>query len=161
MVGTVLMRLRATLAGLLAVVLLSLSAAAAACEARCDLASASAPCHGEAGQSRPQQAQGKQVEMPGMSMVSMACQPARQASSSDKARCTLAAPSACRHVCAGQPVLLKASGVLFVQGLYSHPAFTVVAALLWPVTPATRISGRGSPPFRTSTPVSLHTILRV
>ena len=145
-VDTVSMRFRATLTSFLTVILLSLSSVASACEIKCDLAKMGPSCH-EA-RSTP----GRMPKMAGMEQPQVSKDSAASASTAHH----------CQHqVCATQPALLvERNGVI----AYATPSVAAVIPhflLLAPAALDRSIPVRGPPPFRTDSPVSLHTTLRV
>lgn len=154
------MELRATLAALLAVVLLSLSSAASTCELRCDLANVGAPCHGNAPASGQDRGHAMSSEMPGMRMAAVPQEHGAGLGAVDHA-ITVAVPDTCNHpVCPEKPVLLKDESGRLARIPLSYHVVALLATLLWSKAP-TVFSARGAPPVATSTPVSLHTTLRV
>lgn len=147
------MRFRATLASLLAVILLSFSSASSACEIRCDQASQEVSCH--AGMKHgPQQGGNSVSSMPGM-----------DAKPDGEAAPVLSiisgtAQSCIQHVCAPQPLLLNAQSSLKNADLshqvlffYTLPPEYVALSGIIPV--------RGPPPIHRGSPVSLRTTLRI
>ena len=139
------MRLRATLTNLLTVILLSLSSVVTACDAKCDLAQGSGACH---------QSTSGQMQMPAMAgMQNEGC----CGTSS-----TFSAPHACQHhACAAQPALATEH-----FGFNAHVASSAMIVAFNPKALALgtmdqSIPVRGPPLFRTPSPVSLHTTLRV
>lgn len=149
---TIYMRFRATLASLLAVILLYLSPVASACAIHCDRESQGASCHSETTHSS-HQTNNSMSAMPGMgeSPVAKAIQ--------DFPVVSGAAQSCFHHLCAQQPVLLKSDTQVFTNTDLSHQV-----PLLFPIpqeyaAPSGIVPVRG-PPTQRASPVSLHTTLR-
>ena len=151
---TLSMRLRATLAGMLIVMLVASSSAASACEIRCGFFMSASGCH--AG-SEPSVAQRTYMAtMPGMDGVDIMAQnaPMERVAVSDSHRC--------RHaVCAQQPGFVRDQKVSVV------PTPTGVALLILNpprlvLDPAAGgLPVRGPPSRQANSPVSLHTTIRV
>ena len=161
MVDTVFMKFRATLAGLLAAVLLSLSSAASACELRCDLARVGAPCRGKASASPQEEGQTMASEMPGMTMAATQQKHGPAMGISEHAT-MLSLPDACDHpVCSETPLLAQDERTQLTQLTLSYQVVTLIVTLLWSKPPSALAFVRGAPPLPTPTPVSLHTTLRV
>lgn len=141
---------RATLAGLLTVMLLSLSPLASACEMKCELASMGASWHGAS-------AEMANMQLPGMQHQGVAEKP-----STDSGTVLLPTSSACsQHICADHPVLRKGESVGTAPSAGSRLAFVVVYALSLPAVPQGFVLSRAAPLIFTPSPVSLHTTLRV
>ena len=147
------MRFRATLASLLAVILLSFSSLASACEIHCDRASQGASCHSAAAHSSHQSTNsmsampgmgGSQVAeaIPGFPVVSGATQ------------------SCLHHICAQQPVLLESEAQAFTSLYLSHQVPLLYSMPQEYAVPSGIVPVRGPPPIQRASPVSLHTTLR-
>ncbi len=152
-VDTICMRFRATLASLLAVILLSLSPLSSACQIHCDRASAGASCHSTVAHSSHQSSNsmsamagmGKsQVDeaIPGFPVVSGAAQ------------------SCSHHICAQQTVLLKSDAQAFTSLDLSHQVPLLYSIPQEYAAPSGIVPVRGPPPIQRASPVSLHTTLR-
>ena len=158
------MRFRAIWAGLLAVLLLSLSPAASACEIQCDLAHGLPSCHGKAVAPQHQRSHTSPAEMAGMTMAAVTREPTQHLGASEHDASF--APAACQHrVCAEPAMLMKDEGAQSIQVTLNPQAIHLIATLLWSAATGTGVSARGaptlSPSHLRSTPVSLHTTLRV
>lgn len=145
------MRFRMLLAGLLTVLMLSLSSVAFACEAKCDLAGLSPSCHGHATRSEASQA----PEMSGMSMPGMV-HPGTAAEHT-----VLQAPSTCAARLLSYPALCKDETLRLAQVVSGAHAIVALTPLLWSMLPDSSSPVRVGPPALSSTPVSLHTSLRI
>ena len=151
------MRFRATLASLLTVMMLSLSPAAANCEIRCDLESAksAAPsCHEAA-----HQAEAQQETMPGM--AGMEHHTAGDHIAADVSAIVWQLAHCAHHVCAQAPALLMERSAV-VGHAPAGCAATCANPLGFASDPTIgSFFGRGPPPYRRATPVSLHTTLLI
>ena len=144
---------RATLASLLAVILLSLSPLASACQIHCDQASAGASCHSTAAHSSPQSTH-SMLAMPGMGESQVAeANPGFPVVSG-------AAQSCFHHICAQQPVLLKSAPQAFTSLDLSHQVPLLYSLPQAYAVPSGIVPVRGPPPIQRASPVSLHTTLR-
>jgi hypothetical protein len=141
------MRLRATLAGLLTVILLLLSSVASACEIRCNAARGLPECYAS-------QAVGMQM-------------PAAAGMQDDEDCCGAvsvwpSAPHGCQHqACSIEPALRSE-----LAGMSAHlpPVATIESIDREGYKSSMRahsIAGRGPPQLRAASPVSLHTTARV
>jgi hypothetical protein len=152
-VDTIYMRFRATLASLLAVILLSLSPLSSACQIHCDRASQGASCHSTAAHSSPQSSNSMPA-MPGMGESQVAeANPGFPVVSG-------AAQSCFHHVCAQQPVLLKSAPQAFTSLDLSHQVPLLYSLPQAYAVPSGIVPVRGPPPIQRASPVSLHTTLR-
>ena len=163
-VDTRAMRFRAIWAGLLAVLLLSLSPAASACEIKCDLAHGMPSCHGKAVAPGLQRSHTSPAEMAGMKMADVSREPTQHLGASEHDASF--APAACHHrVCAQSPMLMEDEGAQSAQVTLNPQAVHLIVTSLWSASPGMCISARRAPPLFPShvrsTPVSLHTTLRV
>lgn len=148
------MRLRATWATLLTVMMLSLSVVASACEIQCGLKSASPGCHGRSRQSPSQQ--GK--EMPAMADMGHAA--IDDAAASHPA--IVVQPPACSHrLCMQEPAFSTNRDELAVHAICSVQVAALIEATVIPAVPGRSHSVPGAPHLRISCPVALHTTLRV
>lgn len=148
------MRFRATLASVLTVILLSISPAASNCEIECDLASLAPSCHGSKGAIRAQH--GSMPAMAGMTHNAAA------ESSLAETPAVVAQAATCRtHDCFQQPSLFVEKTIAVAQSSSSLGSVIPVELLFVPEPSVTKFLGRGPPPYRPSTPVSLRTTLRV
>lgn len=150
---TISMRFRATLASLLAVILLSFSPVASACEIHCDRASQGASCHSGTAHSS-HQTDNSMSAMPGMgeSPVAEAIQDVPVVSG--------AAQSCLHHICAQQPVLLKSDTKALTNLNLSHQVPLLYSIPQEYAAPSGTVPVRGPPPIQRASPVSLHTTLR-
>ena len=148
------MRLRATLASILTVILLSISSTALSCEIKCDFASLAPSCHGSRASLRAQHG-----SMPAMAGMTHDAVPE---SAGVKTPTVVAQDAPCRiHDCIQQPTSL----------VERRAAVALSPSIPGPVTPSgsrfvpepalTELLGPGPPPCRPSTPVTLSTTLRV
>lgn len=148
------MRFRATLASLLAVILLSFPSAGSACEIRCDQASQEVSCHaGMKHSSQPNS--GSMASMPGMDT-----RPAADATP-DLAMVSGIAQSCVQHVCAPQPALINARSLSLTNGHLSHQALLLSELPPEYVAPRWMIPLRGPPFIHRASPISLRPTLRV
>lgn len=166
------MRFRAAWAGLLMVLLLSLSTAATACEVACGLAGLGASCHGEAmlhpSQHAPSKAGSKAGSMAGMSMTPMRQETAKPPQSAGAvADAAMAAVRVgdglgCIHAGCGQsPALLKNEAAQRAQADVSPQAVVLMGLLLPPPAARGRVPAREAPHLPVRSPVSLRTTLRI
>lgn len=151
------MRFRATIASLLTVILLSFSFVASACETRCDLKSVLPSCH-SGSQNAQAHAQPTMASMPSMEHT--------EANSTGQATIHLAVvqvSQVCEHsVCVQQPALLSNDNAVALTHLL--PSFVAVAYVAAWMMDAPEMAWRpvvGSTLARSSSPVALHTTLRV
>lgn len=147
------MRLRATWASLLTVMLLSLAPAASQCEIKCDLASMGPSCH-----SSRIQAQGTQQQMAGMPGME------QKASSSveDQIPTSVVNAPACHtHACAQQPAVFIEQKAAIAHVSVSTGAVFFEPLQFAPESANAGFSSRGPPLFQLATPVSFRTTLRV
>ncbi len=152
-VDTIYMRFRATLASLLAVILLSLSPLSSACQINCDRATQEASCHSGAAHSSHQ------------SIKSMSAMPGMRESQVDEAMpgfpVVLGAAQRCfHHICAQQPVLFKSDAHAFTSVDLSHQVPLLYSMPQEDAVPSGIVPVRGPPPIQRASPVSLHTTLR-
>ena len=137
-------------------VLLSFSCAATACEVKCNLASVGSGCHSSSHASM-QRSQVMAAQMAGMQS-----QVTNETSASSAGPAVVSASTPCiRHVCVEQPVSLNNDNVVTVHAAVTYEAVILIAALTMPAAPSEWISGRGSRHVLTTSPVSLHTTVRV
>ena len=147
------MQVRATFAGLLMVLMLSVSFFASACEVRCDLMSAGPSCHSTAQQSASQQAK-SMATMPGMSESDAA------ATSGDQNSARVS--EVCHHaVCVQQPVVITEKNVPLKHARLHVELLTLNIFKMLSSPQQNFIRVESSPPARSSTPVALSTTLRV
>ena len=150
--ATRLMQLRARLAGLLTVLLLSVSCFAAQCELRCELALMGAPCHESVASHTHHQ-----------TMPRMAAMPSRDVPPGGAAGAALSSThSTCAfHACAHQPafVLEQKSGI----GMRSVVGLVPLEARVGdaPEPAIAALASRGPPLFRPASPIALRTTLRL
>lgn len=144
------MRLRATLASLLTVILLSISPATSNCEIKCDIAKTQPSCHSSSVQAHRQMA-----GMPGMEQnASLDFQ--------NEFSALIATAPVCRtHACAQQPAVFSEQKAVFANiSVATEMVFSDFAQFAHEPVIAT-FYVRGPPHYRPSTPVSLRTTLRV
>ncbi len=151
------MRLRATIASFLTLILVSLPAVAANCEIKCGLAQALSSCHdgvqAKAGQQA--QAQERMADMPGM---------AHRTASDRNSQALVSVVNALNcevHVCAQQPSFFSEQKAVVAHASVSTDAVLFDAFQVAPELQHTEVSPRGPPLLRPSTPITLHTTLRV
>lgn len=153
-VDTRTMRFRATLASVLTVILLSISSAASNCEIKCDLGSLAPSCHGSKAPLRAQHG-----SMPAMDVMT---HDAAGESSVTETPTVVAQAATCRtHDCFQQPSLFVEQKIAVAQSPSSLGSVIPVELQFVPEPAVTEFLGRGPPPYRPSTPVSLRTTLRV
>ena len=151
---TLSMRLRATLAGMLIVMLVAFSSAASACEIKCGFFMSASGCH--AASESPAARGTYMAEMPGMDSVDIMTQ------NVSTERAAVSDSHKCRHTaCNQQPGLVRDQKVSVV----SAPTGIALLTLDPPrivLDPATGgIPVRGPPLRQVDSPVSLHTTIRV
>ena len=148
------MRFRATLASLLTVILLSVLSVTLSCEIKCDVATLTPSCHGS--ESVLQTQHDSMGDMPGMAQSS-----ATSSSVAEVPVVVAQAPICRTHDCVQQPSLLVEQRVVIAHGPSMLEA-VVPAGLHFVLEPTlTEFLGRGPPPYRPATPVSLRTTLRI
>lgn len=151
------MRLRATLASFLTLILVSLPAVAANCEIKCGLAQALPSCHDRVQAKAGQQAQA-QVQMAGMSGM------AHRTASDQNSQALVSVVNAldCKvHVCTQQPSFFSEQKAVVAHASVSTDAVLFDAFQVAPELLNTEVSPRGPPLLRPSTPITLHTTLRI
>ncbi len=161
------MRFRAALASLLAVILLSLSSVASACEIRCDLIGISTPCHGGALPAEGHRAERKAPVMDRMSIAGMPMDGMQQAPLSRDHRShpgsmLLKKPALCLHQgCTEQPVLVSGKNT-WTEQMSLDQRTSVVAGLVFshPAS-STSVDPQQRPHLLPASPVSRHTTLRI
>lgn len=152
------MRLRATLASFLTLILVSLPSVAANCEIKCGLAQTLPSCHtsgvqAKAGQQA--QAQEQMANMPGMEHMGAADQ-------DSEALVSVVTALDCRaHVCAQQPAFFSEQKAVVAHASVSTEAVFFDSFQFAPELLNTEVSSRGPPLLHPSTPITLHTTLRV
>ncbi|MHB1698624.1 MAG: hypothetical protein ACYCSN_00575 [Acidobacteriaceae bacterium] len=146
---TVLMGFRATVASLLAVVVFAIASLASVCEIQCDLKEIGATCsHKGLLEQRSHDANAVR-SIPGMQKAVVA--QAVQAISSE-----------CDHEeCAQPPALTTRQNAVAVIMVPSYHAVVLLAAMMMHADRKDVFLVQGSPPREYSSPVTLHTILRV
>jgi len=156
------MRFRAGLASLLAVILLSLSSIASACEIRCDLIGISTPCHGGALPTEGHRAEMNAPVMAGMPMAGMQPDPLSQNHRSHPGSMLLKKPALCLHQgCTQQPVLVSGKNT-WTEQMSLDQRTSVVAGLVFshPAS-STSVDPQQRPHLLPASPVSRHTTLRI
>ena len=149
------MRFKATLASLLAVLLVSVSCVASACEVSCDLKTRVACCHsGSAAQTHSGRSDAQMATMKHCAMT------ASDRSTQPPNSATVEAFQSCQHcVCSQQPALPN-EVVAAAHPIVSQNAATSMLPFVSPAG-SSQVLTSAAPPRRTSSLVSLYTILRV
>jgi hypothetical protein len=151
------MRFRATLASLLAVLLVSVSCVASACEVSCDLKTRVACCHsGSAAQTHSGRSDTQMATMKHCAMT------ASDRSTQPPNSATVEAFQSCQHhvcMCSRQPALPN-EVVAAAHPIVSQNAATSMLPFVSSAG-SSQILTSAAPPRRTSSLVSLFTILRV
>ncbi len=150
------MRFRATWAALLTALILSLSCAASACEMRCDLKSAGPSCHSLSGSHAA-------IHPKHMTrMLDMDRSSGNETAAFEPQSSLLVGLQTCaHHTCVQRPFLLPQSTTAITHAMAaSHVAVRALLAVPQP-GPRTRDTIRGSPHRERSSPIALHTTLRV
>ena len=148
------MRFRATLAGFLTTIFLSVSSAASNCAIKCDLASLAPSCHGSGAPIRAQH-----DSMPAMAGMT---HDAAAESAGTETPTVVAHSATCRiHDCVQQPSLLVERRLAVAQFPLTLGSVVTAGLEFVPEPAMTEFLGRAPPPYRQSTPVSLRTTLRV
>jgi hypothetical protein len=146
------MKLRATLASLLAFILLSFCCAASACQLRCDLENAGHPCHGSSQAGTHHERSGTQ-QMDGVQHCAMT-----EASPSVHAPLLLCQSNEpCQHqLCSDQPVQLMDQSETAARLIPIQPAVAMLVEVRQPADALQPLSV-DTPPQRTTSAVSLQT----
>ncbi len=161
------MRFRAALASLLAVILLSLSTFASACEIRCDLIGISIPCHGGALATEGHRAERNapvmdRMSIPGMPMAGMQQAPLSQNHRSHSGSMLLEKPALCLHQgCTEQPVLVSGKNAWTEQMSFSQRTAVVAGLVFLHPGSSTSVDPQQRPHLLPASPVSRHTTLRI
>lgn len=154
------MKFRATLAGWLTVMMLSLSFAASACETRCDLNSVGPSCHES---SRPAATLQNQP-MTAMAGIDSQAMPETNAAAAEPTA-LMASQTCLPHLCVQEPVVLgnENAAVAHAAPQFEVATFIAAAATATSMTaaPGGWLSVRGSPHLQSSSPIALHTTLRI
>lgn len=143
------------MAGLVTAIVLLVSLMAPVCEAQCDLKDMGTSCHTSAPNS-PTTPHAHRVQtmapMPGMA----------SSGAPDGETPSFRASQVCEHhICVQQEALLTRDLVSRAHLVTSFQAIVLIAALLLPVDQNDALPVQGSPPVPKSSPVTLHTTLRV
>jgi hypothetical protein len=146
------MKLRAALASLLAIILLSFCSAASACQLRCDLENAGHPCHGGSEAGSHHELSGTR-QMEGVQHCAMT-----EASPSLHAPLLLCQSNEpCQHqLCSDQPVQLMDQSETAARLIPIQPAVTMLVEVRQPAHALQTLSFE-APPQRTTSVLSLQT----
>jgi len=143
-------------ASMLTVMLLSISFVASACEVQCDLKAVGPDCHIASHQAPSQPKQ----QMPPMAGMDHSATPENVTTAIEP---TIAVMSqACDHqVCAQDPALLGNEKATVAYAAPHFQTVVLIASILMPTVSRESFLVCGSPPLRSSSPIALHTTLRV
>lgn len=148
-VHTIPVGFRATVASLLAVMVLSIASLASVCEIQCDLKEIGSGCPHHGLLAHGAHEANAVHSMPGM-QKEMAAQAVQ------------AIYSGCDHEgCAQQPALITRRNAVAVSGMQIYHPVVLLAAILMPADCRDVSRVLGSPPREGPSPVTLHTTLRV
>ena len=146
------MRLRATCAGLLTLVLLCFSSASTACETRCEIKGAKPGCHEREALSFERQ------RMSGMADTAML---GMDASTAAPDAIVVPSPTCAQHGCVHDAAVLSDEGARAAD-LRPHTGTAKPSPEIMPAAARqTRPASRRSPPLQQASPVRLRTTLRV